>query len=98
MDKFEELRIKNEAQKKATDMLLSMMEAIMPDDMQPIVQLPKLVNQIDHKTSAILKMVSHTADFEDSVNLASEANILLSRVDEALDAFIEQHNEVGVSE
>ena len=97
-DNFEEMHKKYEVNKKATDMLLSMMEAIMPDDMQPIIHLPKLVNRIDHMTTSILRMVSDAEGFEETAKLATEANVLLSRIDESLEAFIEQHTEGGISE
>lgn len=98
MDKInlEEARKENEAHLMAIDMMLSMLEFIAPDDMQPIVQLPKLCNAIDKKKNLILRLVSD--DFENGVRLASEANELLSRVDEALGAFIEQHTEGGIHE
>ena len=97
-DNFEEMHKKYEVKKKATDMMLSMLEAIMPDDMHPIIHLPKLVNQIDQKTTAILRMVSDAESFEDTSRLATEANVLLSRINESLEAFIEQHTEGGMSE
>ena len=92
--KVEDARKEMEAHRMAMDMMLSMLEAIAPDDMQPMIQLPKLCHGIDHKTSRILRLVSDTG-FENSVKLASEANELLSRVNEALEAFIEQHTEGG---
>lgn len=97
-DKIEKARIEQEANRKAMEMMLSMLEAIAPDDVQPIIQLPKLCNAIDKKTGNILRLVSDTTGFENSAKLASEANVLLSRVDEALEAFIEQHIEGGMSE
>ena len=97
-DKFEEMHNEREVNRKAMEMMLSMMEAIMPDDMQPIIHLPKLVSQIDHMTTAILRMVSDAETFEDTSKLATEANVLLSRIDESLEAFIEQHTEGGMSE
>lgn len=95
MDKInlEEARKEHEAHQMAMDMMLSMLEVIAPDDMQPMVQLPKLCNDIDKKKGLILRLVSDMTDIESSVKLASEANELLSRVDEALGAFIEQHTE-----
>lgn len=97
-DKIEKARIEQEASRKAMDMMLSLLEAMAPDDMQPIIQLPKLCHSIDKKTGDILRLVGDTTGFEDSAKLASEANVLLSRVDEALEAFIEQHIEGGMSE
>ena len=97
-DKIEQARIEREANRKAMDMMLSMLEAITPDDMQPMIQLPKLCHSIDHRTTSILKLVGDASNFENSVKLASEANVLLSRVDEALEAFIVQHIEGGMSE
>lgn len=89
-DKLEELRIEAEANQRAKNMFLEAMEAIMPDDFQPFIQLPKLCDRIGEKKRAILRLVS-AAGIEDGVKLASEANVLLSRVDEALEAFIDQH-------
>lgn len=96
-NKIEEARKVRDAERMAMDMMLSMLEAIAPDDMQPMIQLPKLCHAIDHKTSSILRLVSD-ADFESSTKIASEANELLSRVNEALEAFIDQHTEGGMSE
>ena len=97
-DKIEQARIEHEANRKAMDMMLSLLEAMVPDDMQPIVPLPKLCHAIDKKTGDILRLVGDTTGFENSAKLASEANVLLSRIDEALEAFIEQHIEGGMSE
>lgn len=96
-NKIEEARKMRDAERMAMDMMLSMLEAIAPDDMQPMIQLPKLCHAIDHKTSSILRLVSD-ADSESDVKIASEANELLSRVNEALEAFIDQHTEGGMSE
>ncbi len=94
---IEKMRQEREANQKAMDMFLNLMEAIMPDDFQPMIQLPKFCDQINRKTSAILKMVSDRDGFENSAKLASEANVLLSRIDESLEAFIDQ-NKGGTSE
>ena len=94
-NKIEEARMEREAHKMAMDMLFSMLEAIAPDDMKPMTQLPKLCQSIDEKTGLILRLVADTPGLDDSIRLASEANELLSRANEALEAFIEQHTEGG---
>ena len=96
-NKIEEARKVRDAERMAMDMMLSMLEAIAPDDMQPMIQLPKLCYAIVHKASSILSLVGD-ADLESSTKIASEANELLSRVNEALEAFIDQHTEGGMSE
>ena len=95
MDKFEEMRKEMVAKQEAMNMLFDMLETIMPDDFQPMIQLPKFCDSINRKTSTILRLVGDREGFGNSAKLASEANILLSRVDEALDAFIEQNREVS---
>lgn len=90
-DRLEEARKQQAATNAAMNMMLDMMEAIMPEDLQPMIQLPKLCSRIDIKINAILRMVVDKDGFDNSVKLASEANVLLSRVDEALEAFIDQH-------
>ena len=98
MNWINEERKEQEANRMAMDVMLSIFEAIAPDDMQPMVQLPKLCHAINKDMSAILRLVSDTVGFEKSVKLASEANELLERVYEAMDAFIDQHKEGGLSE
>lgn len=97
-NKIEEARMEHEAHKKAMDMLFSMLEAIAPEDMKPMTQLPKLCQNIDDKTGLILRLVADTPGLDASIKLASEANELLFRVNEALEAFIEQHTEGGTFE
>lgn len=93
MDKIKKARDEQDMSQKAIGMMLSILETMVPDDMQPIFQLPKLCNNIDQKKSTILRLVSDAFGSENSVKLASEANVLLARIDEDLEAFIEQHIE-----
>lgn len=97
-NRIEEVRMEREAERMAMDALLSVMESIAPDEIQPLIQTPKLCNGIIDKAGLFLSLIADTVDFESSVKLASEANELLSRVNEALEAFIEQHKEGGLSE
>ena len=85
-----EKRIRAEANSKAMDMLIDFMHALAPDDMKDIISVPKLVNHIDDETRKVLFLISEAPSPDDKA-IAADACVLLSRIDEALEAFIEQH-------
>lgn len=97
MDKREELmrelnekRAKAQANSLAMDMFIDLLDVLAPDDMKDIIHVSKLINRIDDKTRALLALISKAPSPEDRA-IAADACVLLSRIDEALEAFIEQH-------
>ena len=90
MRELNEKRAEAHANSLAMKMFIDLLEVIAPDDMKDMLHVPKLINRIDDKTRALLTIINKSPSPEDKA-IATDACVLLSRIDEALEAFIEQH-------
>ena len=86
---FDELHAERKAKSIAIDMLAEMIGGMMPDEYQPVFKLPQFANHINDRIGDILSLVKRY-DLEEATKIASDANVLLSRIDESLEAFLDQ--------
>lgn len=84
---MEEKRIQKEALLMATEMLANMA----PDDLKPAMLLPGYVSRITGKIARFLDVDAFDHDAAKVREFAVGACEFLARVEEAIDAFIEQN-------
>lgn len=89
-EKIEAMLAEKKAEAKAHMMMLDMLSEIVPDELKPIFELPKLCNKAAERIGDILSIAKDFGTFENGSKYAVEACAFIARVNEAIEAFIEQ--------
>ena len=97
MDRNDDERIKalledKKAEAKAHFMMLDLLSTLMPDEMKPAFELPKLCHKAVEKISEVMDVMKSYDNFDDGTKYATEACTFIARVNEAVEAFIEQNS------
>ena len=90
-EKLKAIMEERKAEAKANMMLIDMLSIIAPDEHKPLFEMPKLAVTIVNKIGDVVGAIKEFDNIDDDARYAKEACTFLARVDEAIEAFMEQN-------